>query len=152
MITIKQEQEVYVHDISYMIPSTKCQYEKDDEKTLLQADNEGLVPSNARHLNSIKVDHMRSNMESTANCQHSISTNGTVTPVLTMSRKHVPIQLYDNPSPTSTMVDLHTQKSSIHRKKSFMFRSKSFNNKKQSSYKSIFHKVKIFFTYSNKKV
>lgn len=151
MVTIQQEQEAYVHNILYMIPSTKYQYEKDDEKTLLQDDNEEFVSSNARHLNIVTVNPMRGNTGSTASYQHSISKNDIVTPVLTISRKHIPIQLYDNPSPSSTMVDLHSQKSSIHRKKSFVFRSKSINNKKPSLHKSIFRKMKIFFTYSNKK-
>lgn len=144
MVTIQQEQEAYVHNILYMIPSTKYQYEKDDEKTLLQDDNEEFVPSNARHLNNVRVNPMRGNTGSTASYQHSISTNDTVTPALTIYRKHIPIQLYDNPSPSSTMVDLHSQKS-------FVFRSKSINNKKPSLHKSIFRKMKIFFTYSNKK-
>lgn len=122
----QQERDSLSHDILYMIPSTKYQFEKDGEKTLLQDHNEDDMVSNLNQFNR----------------NETLSRS----PALNTPRKHVPIQLYDNPSPALSITDVPSSKRSIRHR----FLSRSLSTKKAPLHKSILHRVKSFFSYSNK--
>ncbi|OAD02889.1 hypothetical protein MUCCIDRAFT_109736 [Mucor lusitanicus CBS 277.49] len=49
--TTQQEAQSHSHDVLYMIPSTKYQYEKDGEKTLQQDHMEDDMPANITQVN-----------------------------------------------------------------------------------------------------
>lgn len=131
----QQEAEPHSQDALYMIPSTKYQYEKDGEKTLLQNHKEDDMPANINQIH-------RNNMLSSRS------------PAPThIPRQHVPVQLYDNPSPALSMIDVPSSTRSIHRRKKSTHnsRSRSLPTKKTSLHKSFFYKVKSFFSHSPSK-
>ncbi|GAN00774.1 hypothetical protein MAM1_0002c00197 [Mucor ambiguus] len=127
----QQEADIHSHNVLYMIPSTKYQFEKDGEKTLLQDHIEDGMPANINQTNR--------------NMFSSRSPTLTGTP-----RKHVPVQLYDNPSPALSMIDIPSSTRSISRHKKPTNRSRSLSTKKTPVHKYFFHKMKSFFTYSSK--
>ncbi|KAK4516745.1 uncharacterized protein ATC70_011723 [Mucor velutinosus] len=121
----QQEAELHSHDVLYMIPSTKYQFERDGEKTLLQ-------------------DYMGDDMPANTNQINGNDMLSSSPPALTQFLgKHVPVQLYDNPPPALSITNVPSSTRSTGR-------SRSLSTKKSSLRKSFFHKVKSFFLYSNK--
>lgn len=129
----QQEADTPSHGILYMIPSTKYQFETNGEKTLLQDHMQDDMPANINQIN-------RNDMLLLSR-----------SPALTNNpRKHVPVQLYDNPSPALSLIDVPSSTRSIHRRHPASSRSRSLSTKKAPLHKSFLHKVKSFFSYANK--